>query len=63
MSEPRFGRFEPPGNLTDFEWAALDAVRSHGAMRAAAGQLGIEEKQLRIVIRNAAEKLRLAASV
>jgi hypothetical protein len=63
MNEPRFGRFEPPANLTELEWAALDTLRSGGGLRDAAAHLGIAEKQLRVVIKNAAEKLRLAASV
>ena len=63
MSEPRFGRFEPPFELTGSEWAALDALRIEGGLRAAARNLGIGEKQLRVLVRNVAEKLRLVASV
>lgn len=62
MSDARFGRFEPPITLTEQEWAALDAVRRDGDLRDAATRLGVAERRFRLIVKNAAEKLRLAAS-
>ena len=63
MTTAAFGPFRPPVRLTDSEWAAVESLRSGGSIADAAARLGMAEKRFRLVVANAAEKLRLTASL
>ncbi|MEY2422279.1 MAG: hypothetical protein QOI95_2346 [Acidimicrobiaceae bacterium] len=63
MNDERFGAFRPPVNLTDAEWNAIIAVREGKTILEAAARLHVPEKRFRLTLANAAEKLKIAASL
>ena len=63
MSNERFGPFRPPVDLTEAEWDAIIAVREGRTIPEAAVHLDVPEKRLRLTLANAAEKLKIAASL
>ncbi len=63
MSEEQFGPFRPPVNLTAAEWNAIIAVREGRTIPEAAAHLDVPEKRFRLTLANAAEKLKIAASL
>jgi hypothetical protein len=63
VSDERFGAFRPPVNLTEAEWNAIIAVREGRSIPEAAAHLAVPEKQFRLTLANAAEKLKIAPSL
>ena len=63
MSDERFAPFEPPVNLTEAEWSAIIAVREGRSVSEAAALLDVPDKRFRLTLANAAEKLKIAASL
>ena len=63
MSDERFGPFRPPVDLTEAEWTAIIAVREGRTIAEAAAHVDVPEKRFRLTLANAAEKLKIAASL
>jgi len=63
VSDNAFGPFRPPVAITEAEWKALSELHEGRTVAQAARRLGVPEKRLRVYVLNAAEKLRIAASL
>ena len=63
VSDEQFEAFRPPVNLTEAEWNAIIAVRQGRTISEAAAHLDVPEKRFRMTLANAAEKLKIAASL
>ena len=55
--------FRPSVGLTDLEWRALEELHRGGTPEDVAARLALPEARFRLVVRNAAEKLRVYASI